>query len=698
MKNIFLSHAGADKDIITELCKILEKSNRKGSENIVYSSLAKTGAQGGDILMPWINKKLERCEVFLVVITENYVRSLYCMYELNLALYLYSKRKIKKFIPICSNMNVYHKVENLLSSYGLVYLIASGNDKKKDLIIEEKAQAKDEETDVTLKENSEVQEDVSASIKDQECNCDAIDEFNKEIREIKNQLDNHEVRLHDLEANELDEKENESTGGNVVERFTQTISKYININYSDYDSLREIMQKISTIRPNSPYIGCTAEEYNYFISYCEQQNIKKIQDQSIPIEELKKNLLNCDEIVIFSTTGIGVLRNLRENVFVDALLKGINIHVIVANPYSDFCQDVALIEDLYNDGDLRKGPLASEFNTGFGYLKEAYDKAKEKKGYKPLGDIKLYCAYTLLRQTIVMGRKNNGEGWCLLSVTMPPKRSNTKTPSLVIEGNTNNKNLLISTVWEHCYSVMQIAIKRKGMFSISDTPKSHPFYLEKETAKEYWNNKRAEAMEFMCKKSQSKQNSNKILIEVAAQHPLKNGTEPNEEFEERLKCAVSLYNNLQNQGKIIKIYVPGSIHKFENKVDSISLSEAGKIYLIKQGIPDDDIFGDEANLKYKGVDGVYNSGDECYVASQLFKDGEYEGLYCICSPMQVMRKTLFYYEFGIIPQCISVSTQVMFHNPIEELLDSLPNVLYKDHNWQDRDGEAFINSRKTRKP
>lgn len=609
MKNLFLSHAGADGEIIEPLCRILKK--RQDNSEIVFSSLAETGTRGGDELMPWINRNLEECEVFVAVITENYVRSLYCMYELNLALYLYTQQKLSKIIPICSSENVYHKVEKLLSSYGFIYLNAA---------------------------------------------------------------------------------EPERAGEDFLLTFSLSAEE------DCIDQLRKIMTAIANKRANSPYIGCTAEEYNRYIYYCEEQKIRKIQDQSLPIEEIKQNLLACNEIVIFATTGIGVIRTLRENVFVDALLNGTTIHVITANPWSDFCEDVACIEDSVNDGASRIKPLADEFGTVFGYLREAYDAAKVRAGGKPIGNILFYCSYTLLRQTIMMGRKENGNGWCWLSMTMPPKRSNTKTPSLLLEGNTEDEGLLISTVWRHCLGVMEIAKKRKGWFSVSDTLKSHPFYLEKIPAREYWKQKFLAAMQFMGERRE--EYAEGFLIEVAAQHPLR-GERPNREFEARLKCAVRLYKKLMqmdNKERVVKIYVPGSKHKFNGKTDPISLSAAGKAYLVSQGIPAEDIFGDEANDQYKREDGVYNSADECYVASELFKAGNYGCLFCICSPAQTMRKTLFYYEFGILPQCISVPTQKMFHSVIDELFDAIPNVLYRDHDWQDKTKEAFIESREERKP
>lgn len=63
---------------------------------------------------------------------------------------------------------------------------------------------------------------------------------------------------------------------------------------------------------------------------------------------------------------------------------------------------------------------------------------------------------------------------------------------------------------------------------------------------------------------------------------------------------------------------------------------------MEKGIPEENIFGEDMNYKYKGNLGVYNSADECYVASEIYKNGRYADLYSICSPNQMLRKQLFY--------------------------------------------------------
>ena len=99
----------------------------------------------------------------------------------------------------------------------------------------------------------------------------------------------------------------------------------------------------------------------------------------------------------------------------------------------------------------------------------------------------------------------------------------------------------------------------------------------------YWNTKQAVIKNNIVSIS----GNGKILIEVAAQHPLKNGEEPGEEFESRLLRAIDIYKNEIEKGNEVIFYIPGSVHCITNKEgekipDKVSLACAGKQYLIKQ--------------------------------------------------------------------------------------------------------------------
>lgn len=188
-------------------------------------------------------------------------------------------------------------------------------------------------------------------------------------------------------------------------------------------------------------------------------------------------------------------------------------------------------------------------------------------------------------------------------------------------------------------------------------------------------------------------NNSGTLIEVAAQHPLTDSGEPGDEFRARLDSAIKFYYNLE---KPSKFYIPGSLHKFNGKVDRVSLSEAGKQYLIKNGIPENDIYAEDANKEFK-PDGVYNSSDECYVTANLFKKLGYGRLVCFCSPAQLMRKALSYIQFGVIPDIYSVPIKNMFHNYVDETFRYMPELINDKTGLQSNSKEAE-RLRKLRKP
>lgn len=232
--------------------------------------------------------------------------------------------------------------------------------------------------------------------------------------------------------------------------------------------------------------------------------------------------------------------------------------------------------------------------------------------------------------------------------------------------------------------------------SSEETDKSFDLKSALGEAKKYWAEKYRIAQENMKEQSEK---YGAVLIEVASQHPLLHGREPNTEFRKRLDKAIELYREWTAQGVDVCIYVPGSRHKYEGVADDISLSEAGCAYLRSEGIPENVLFGIERNARYKGEDGVYNSADECYVASRIFFDGAFSKLVCVCSPNQIMRKTMFYIEFGCFPVCYGVTTENMYHaNVVEEIFTGLNTVLYFDHSWQDKSTAFYESFRKERKP
>lgn len=179
-----------------------------------------------------------------------------------------------------------------------------------------------------------------------------------------------------------------------------------------------------------------------------------------------------------------------------------------------------------------------------------------------------------------------------------------------------------------------------------------------------------------------------VLIEVAAQHPLIDGEKPNEEFEKRLLLAIQIYNEELKKGNKVYIYVPGSLHMDNGIIDKISLSTAGKRLLIDNGIEENNIFSEEMNNKYKGEVGVYNSTDECYVASKIFEDFNFLHLHCVCSSGQMMRKILSYIRFGFVPYMHTVSCDNMYHDYIDEIFRYIPILLEDEEALQGKSNEA----------
>lgn len=204
--------------------------------------------------------------------------------------------------------------------------------------------------------------------------------------------------------------------------------------------------------------------------------------------------------------------------------------------------------------------------------------------------------------------------------------------------------------------------------------------LEKSEADAYWKTR----SNYNNEKSSDKSDKN-VVIEVAAMHPLQDG-KPNEEFEGRLRKAIEIYHEETDKGNKPIIYVPGSKHSIkigeELVEDSESLSEAGREFLIENGIPDKDVMASNANNLYSPKDGVYNSGDECYVATQIAKDINCDRIISIVSPVQVYRKALFYQEFGYKPEIYSVPKEKTAHNYIGETFWSLYLTYMSNNDWQ----------------
>lgn len=206
--------------------------------------------------------------------------------------------------------------------------------------------------------------------------------------------------------------------------------------------------------------------------------------------------------------------------------------------------------------------------------------------------------------------------------------------------------------------------------------KSIPF--TKHEADYYWEDRSKSSIHYETKN---------ILIEVSAIHPLING-KPGLEFQEHLIQAIELYNIEKSKCNNPIIYVPGSLHYIINpqthtpQLDEQPLSEAGKQFLIEHGIPESDIRANMINIDVKGEDGVYNSSDECYVATQIAREENIGRIISIVSPVQLYRKALFYQEFGYNPEMYATGSKETAHNYIGEMFWSLYITYMNDQDWQ----------------
>jgi hypothetical protein len=213
-----------------------------------------------------------------------------------------------------------------------------------------------------------------------------------------------------------------------------------------------------------------------------------------------------------------------------------------------------------------------------------------------------------------------------------------------------------------------------------------------------WESKLAAAKEAVA----ARRSIPKVLIEIAAQHPLIDGVTPGEEFTARLQFGVELYRRMRAAGTTVEIYVPGSRLMDDGVADKISLSEAGTRFLLAHGLPVEAVHGDDLNDRYKGPAaaqrGVYCSADECFVAARYWHDGGFGQLLSVVSPGQLLRKMLHYLEFGVYPLMYTAPTFTAAHSPIVEAFEMIPAVLHEDADLQSVNSRQAIEFRIARMP
>lgn len=602
-KKVFISHTQKDFEqckLGPLFCDVLVTNNYE----VFCSSNPNTQIETGKELHEEMNRQLKECDIFLAIVTENYLRSPHCVYEMSVARFLMKNQPI------------------------IIYA------------------------------NDNTQKNIS-DIANPEWIC---------------------INL----SNE--------DGVNVG---YQRLINTFNIKKEQQPKIYTFLQLITTIPvSNRPYIGMSKEKYKNLLEYCEKEGITKFSNGNIYTkDEMISHFGQAKIIYIVSTTGAGLLKTLKEEALVKALGNKSIINIIIPDRDSTFCHDVAEAEcnrDGYNSviAEQNRYRIEAEFVASIQFLNEAICLAKKKYG-NDIGAIYCYSSHTLLRQTIVLVISDKQTSWGWINMTMPPLRT-TDTPSIAICDN-SVKNGLDKLIINHCECLMNIAEKKNAVRKICGNSSAEKLCTT--NIETYWKEKKKKAEIHMAS---YRKKYKKILIEVAAQHPLIDGHLPNNEFKHRLDVAFKISQQIGTDQ--VWIYIPGSRHKHEGQADTISLSLAGKIYLKNLGVDETHIFADEANYKYKGDLGVYNSADECYVTSQMFCDNNFGRLICICSPNQIMRKTFYYIEFGLLPECYGIPNAEMYHDVITEYFGSLHHTVYEDHNWQNIDSINGIKSRIERKP
>lgn len=602
-KTLFISHTKSDYESVG--LEIIVKELQLRGFDVFCSSNPNVGIDAGKKLHEEMNYQLRRCTFFLAIVTENYLRSPHCIYEMSVIRFL----KKKKPIIIYESEDIISRLSDIADS---------------------------EWISINLSANYDAQQYVDASL---------------------------------------------------------ILAKTLRINKQECDFLVPFLKEVSIIKPSyRPYVGMSKNTYRDILYYCQKEGITKIGNGSIYTkDEMISKFAKAKTIYILSTTGASLLKSLKEEALIKALGNRAQINIILPDRDSLFCQDVAQAEcerSGYNSviAEQNRYRIESEFVATIQYLNEAYCSAREQYG-RQIGKICCYDSKTLLRQTIVLVISDDNRSWGWINMTMPPLRT-TDTPSIAINDSSIQKGL-DAAIMNHCQSIMRNAKNRNALRIINGRSSANK--LMANCYEEYWRNKKLKAESLMQKR---KEQSSNVLIEIAAQHPLKKGLFPNEEFQKRLDVAIQVGKEIGIDN--VWFYVPGSRHQYNGVVDKISLSEAGRNYLINQGIEKTRIYSDEANIKYKGEQGVYNSADESFVASQLFVDDNFGRLICVCSPYQIMRKTFYYYEFGVVPECYGVPNDKMFHDPISEYFGSLHYTVYEDQNWQSDKSKAANESRKER--
>lgn len=617
-QKVFISHCHKDQNVQDVsnrkkprgwASRLAENLRKKKNFSVVCSS--EKPIQSGEVIPDKICKDLCDSNIIIAVVTDNYLRSAYCLFELFVASYL-SNDKI------------------------------DGRNKKLIIIIRESLVPR-------------------------------LPVFIRSTQRIR------------IEIKDSDFKDNSSED--------VSFRNFANTMNLSRITARNIFKDICDA-PDSKenFVGMTENEGDILRYLVGQNHIYKAGERPIyNNEELITLAGKAKNIYVVSTTGASLIKTLRDKAFPAALGNGANIHIILPSRGSAFCRDVALVEERLsgiqsNDviDEQNNQRISSENDAVCLYLNEA--KVNSSSGS---GKIWCYDSHTLLRQTIFL-IVGDDFVWGWVTMTLPPLRS-TACPTLMLDTSKKSEHLGVAkSLLTHCESIINVA-KEKNRY-VEITGKTLCLSNDSDNLRLEWLNKEKMAIAYMEGKRADSSNTG-VLIEIAAQHPLTKGINPGKEYKARLDFAITLGRRLKSHGQNVDYFVPGSRHTG----DKISLSEAGKKYLLKNKINENNILAEEVFTEYKD-DGVYNSADECFVAAQIFKNGNYGRLLSVSSPFQIMRKTFNYIHFGIFPEPYGISAPELFHSPTSEYFGSLHCVVYEDPDWQRKNSRSYIQTRRERDP
>ena len=106
-QKIFISHTKTDYELTqmeSLLCGMLDKDY-----TVFCSSNPQKGIKSGKKLHEEMNCQLSECDIFMAVVTENYLRSPHCLYEMSVARFL----KKQNLVIIYANDNIMKRISNI---------------------------------------------------------------------------------------------------------------------------------------------------------------------------------------------------------------------------------------------------------------------------------------------------------------------------------------------------------------------------------------------------------------------------------------------------------------------------------------------------------------------------------------------------------------------------------------------------------